>query len=83
MTTVALEKIWVINGEIPHGKDNSYRSAEAYGQVGVSHCFTGNGFSILDWRGQYKVGFRHANMQVTWCWPGHCDMSLPPMIGPI
>ncbi len=83
MSTVALEKVWVNNGEIPHGKDADYRSAESHGQVGVSGRLMANGFSVLDWRGMYKVGYRNIDMTVNWCHPGHCDLSLPPIFGPI
>lgn len=83
MSTTALEKIWASNGEIPHGKENDYRNAEEYGQVGASRYLIANGFSVLDWRGIYKIGYRNTDMTVNWCHPNHCDMSLPPIFGPI
>jgi hypothetical protein len=81
--STALERVFQMCGEIPHTKDADYGNVQLISQAGISHTIMQAGYDLLDWKGIYKVGYRHLDMRVEWDHLNHPSKGLPPLSGPI
>lgn len=58
--TKALERVYLMNGCVPHSPTSEYRDNEARGQIGQSQALVRTGYTLRDWSGKYRVYFREA-----------------------
>ena len=92
MRGAALEKVFCANGMLPHAGDTGYSSNEASGQVGQSQAIIAQGYTLRDWAGRYRVGFRrvdgttvvyHENCAEPMILPIGAARLLPPPPAPV
>lgn len=79
----ALEALWMTRKEIPHSKNNHYGQVEGISQIGISQALIKLNYTLKDWRGVYRSGFRTQSFRVAWDHPGYPSTGLPPILGPV
>ncbi len=58
LRTEALEKVFNKHRCIPHARSADYLAGEMGGQVAQSSAIIDAGYTLMDWAGRYKVGYR-------------------------